>query len=230
MSRAGAASFGVAAVVHGVLLLAVPAGWWASRPARRSPQALRLELTLAAPAPVTVASRPAQAASRRSEPAAPARASAQRSVTPRRAAVTRARESPPSSAEAAPASPESGAATLSTSEPGPRGVDDTAGRGSGAARLDAGYRVVSEPSYLTRTQPAYPAQARRLQQEGVVVLTLYISAEGRLDRVEVTKSSGHRSLDEAAVAAERKSRFRPATLGGRPVPCKAEVPYRFELE
>jgi protein TonB len=89
---------------------------------------------------------------------------------------------------------------------------------------------VSQPSYLERVQPVYPPQSRRLRQEGVVVLTLFISAEGRLDRVEVARSSGHRLLDEAAVAAERKSRFRPATLGGRPVACRAEVPYRFELE
>jgi protein TonB len=89
---------------------------------------------------------------------------------------------------------------------------------------------VSQPSYLERVDPVYPAQARRLRQEGAVVLTLFISAEGRLDRIEVTKSSGHRLLDEAAVAAERKSRFRPATVEGRPVPCQAEVPYRFELE
>jgi protein TonB len=227
MSRAGAASFAVAAALHAVLLLAVPAGWWATRPAPRSPEAIRLELTLAAPVPAapTVGTTLASP-TRRSEPAP----SARRSTPPREVVPSIAPESPHSSATRAPAPEERGAGTLSAARAGP-GEGHGASTGAPAvSSIEDGYRVVSQPSYLTRVQPIYPPQALRLRQQGVVVLTLYISAEGRLDRVEVTKSSGHRALDEAAVAAEQESRFRPATLGGRPVPCKAEVPYRFELD
>ena len=97
-------------------------------------------------------------------------------------------------------------------------------------KMDGRYHILSQPYYLKRGQPDYPALARRKRQEGAVVLTVFINALGSLDKIEVKESSGIPLLDEAAVAAERKSRFRPAYVDNRPVPSKAEVPYRFKLE
>jgi periplasmic protein TonB len=57
-----------------------------------------------------------------------------------------------------------------------------------------------------------------------------VSADGLPADVTVADSSGHPSLDQAAVAAVRKWRFSPATQGGRPLPSIAEVPIRFHLE
>ena len=96
--------------------------------------------------------------------------------------------------------------------------------------MDGQYHILSQPYYLKRSQTDYPALARRKRQEGVVVLTVFINAHGSLDKIEVKESSGFPLLDEAAVAADCKSRFRPAYVDNRPVPSKAQVPYRFKLE
>lgn len=96
--------------------------------------------------------------------------------------------------------------------------------------MDGQYHILTQPYYLKRGQPEYPAVARRKRQEGVVVLTVFINALGGLDKIEIRESSGFPLLDEAAIAAERKSRFRPAYVDNRAVPAKAEVPYRFKLE
>ena len=99
-----------------------------------------------------------------------------------------------------------------------------------ALTMDGQYHLLSQPFYLRRGQPEYPALARRKRQEGAVLLTVFINALGGLDKIEVKESSGFPLLDEAAIAAERKSRFRPAYVDNRPVPSKAEVPYRFKME
>lgn len=91
------------------------------------------------------------------------------------------------------------------------------------------YLEVSQPAYLKRNDPEYPARARRARQQGTVVLALYINELGSLDKVELVQSSGHAALDEAALAAEKNSRFRPAYRGNQPVPSRAEVPYHFKL-
>jgi periplasmic protein TonB len=57
-----------------------------------------------------------------------------------------------------------------------------------------------------------------------------VSAEGSPADVGVAISSGHLTLDAAAIDAVRRWRFVPATQGGRPVPSVAEVPIRFRLE
>jgi periplasmic protein TonB len=91
------------------------------------------------------------------------------------------------------------------------------------------YQAVEQPYYRKRGRPEYPPEAKRLKQEGVLLLALFINEKGRLDKVEVVQSSGFPLLDQAAIEAEQRSRFRPAFLDGKPIACKAEVPYRFVL-
>ncbi len=98
-----------------------------------------------------------------------------------------------------------------------------------SAPMHGKYLEVSQPAYLKRNDPEYPARARRARQQGTVVLALYINELGSLDKVELVQSSGHAALDEAALDAEKKSRFRPAYRGNQPVPSRAEVPYHFKL-
>ena len=74
-----------------------------------------------------------------------------------------------------------------------------------------------------------PENARRGREEGRVIVRVAVSADGLPLDVTVASSSGHASLDAAAVAALRRWRFLPATQDGRPVPAAAEVPVRFRL-
>jgi periplasmic protein TonB len=82
----------------------------------------------------------------------------------------------------------------------------------------------------TNQRPAYPEGARRRGEQGRVVVRVAVSAEGSPLDVSVASSSGHASLDAAALAAVRRWRFVPAIQGGKPVAAAAEVPVQFRLE
>ena len=66
--------------------------------------------------------------------------------------------------------------------------------------------------------PAYPAEAMRRRQEGTVRLVVHVSTEGIPVLVELAGSSGHPSLDKAAVDAVGRWRFRPAMGAAGPLP------------
>ncbi len=81
----------------------------------------------------------------------------------------------------------------------------------------------------TNRAPTYPESARRRGEQGRVVLRVSVSSEGAPLDVEVMGTSGHPSLDSAALSAVRQWRFIPATQAGRSVAAVAEVPIRFQL-
>jgi protein TonB len=85
------------------------------------------------------------------------------------------------------------------------------------------------PSFRFRQEPAYPERARRAGAEGVVGVRLVLSSDGAVRSAELTRSSGSRLLDEAALAAARASTFAPASRNGLPVEAEAVASYRFEL-
>jgi TonB family protein len=89
--------------------------------------------------------------------------------------------------------------------------------------------VFVPPSFLTRQEPAYPERARRAGAEGVVGVRIVLAADGSVRQVELTRSSGSRQLDEAALAAARASTFAPASRNRTPVDSEAVASYRFEL-
>ena len=78
-------------------------------------------------------------------------------------------------------------------------------------------------------RPAYPPRALDLGLEGVVHLRARVSAEGDIDACEILVSSGHSSLDEAALEAVRKWRFRPARRGEVGLAHWLRIPIRFRL-
>ncbi|MFM1921664.1 MAG: hypothetical protein RLZZ303_3298 [Candidatus Hydrogenedentota bacterium] len=85
------------------------------------------------------------------------------------------------------------------------------------------------PDYLRSPQPEYPLSARRRKQQGVVLLLVDVTSQGKASRVIVKKSSGVESLDLAAIEAVRGWDFHPARDGGTAVPAEIEVPIRFVL-
>ena len=86
----------------------------------------------------------------------------------------------------------------------------------------------SQPQPISTPAPRYPAQALRRGEEGTVMVSARISADGVPSSVEVARSSGSRLLDRAAVDAVRRWRFRPAMADGRPVEGRVQVPISFE--
>lgn len=89
--------------------------------------------------------------------------------------------------------------------------------------------VLARPLYTTNPPPPYPRLARKLGHEGVVQLEALISVAGRVDDLRIAASSGHESLDAAALEAVRSWRFSAGQRNGQPVAMRVRVPVRFSL-
>ncbi|MEE8447665.1 MAG: energy transducer TonB [Gemmatimonadota bacterium] len=86
------------------------------------------------------------------------------------------------------------------------------------------------PTLLNERLPfEYPSDAWRDRIGGETVLRLRISSDGIVDSITVERSSGHRSLDSAAVAGATKLRYKPARQGERAVPVWATLPIRYPM-
>ena len=77
--------------------------------------------------------------------------------------------------------------------------------------------------------PLYPAQARRRQQQGTVWLDVRLDAQGRQMEQQVLRSSGVKSLDQAALAAVKKWQFLPELHNGVGVPSRVHIPIEFAV-
>lgn len=78
--------------------------------------------------------------------------------------------------------------------------------------------------------PRYPSGLIRQGLQGETLLRVRVGIDGRPARIEIERSSGHRELDRAALAAVRRWRFHPATEAGQPVPSWVIVPVGFRLD
>jgi protein TonB len=76
--------------------------------------------------------------------------------------------------------------------------------------------------------PVYPIEAQLHNEHGLVVVVIHVAANGVASGVDVQQSSGVDILDQAAVAAVRKWRFRPAIKDGQAVPF--DFPFEFIFE
>jgi TonB family protein len=77
--------------------------------------------------------------------------------------------------------------------------------------------------------PEYPRIARQSGWEGVVILSVNVTRDGRAESVRIRQSSGYRVLDEKAVEAIRKWRFfeeRTRTI----IPGVRDLKIRFSLD
>jgi protein TonB len=72
--------------------------------------------------------------------------------------------------------------------------------------------------------PAYPLQARREGHQGQVELLYHVTKEGKVEGIQIAKSSGFKDLDQEAVKAVSAYRFVPGQEGW------ARHPINFELK
>ncbi|MCU0961045.1 MAG: energy transducer TonB [Pirellulaceae bacterium] len=92
------------------------------------------------------------------------------------------------------------------------------------ANLDAAaYKLPTNPA------PEYPLAARQRNEEGRVLLLVFLDADGRVVNAQLRASSGSVLLDQAAMRAVRQWRFSPARSRGVPVTSQLLVPVRFSL-
>ena len=79
-------------------------------------------------------------------------------------------------------------------------------------------------------RPRYPLIARKRGYQGRVLLTVQIAGSGQVADITIAKSSGYALLDDAAMDAVRRWRFRSASGSDGPVDTIVEVPVTFKLE
>ncbi|APV51079.1 hypothetical protein BWI17_16135 [Betaproteobacteria bacterium GR16-43] len=95
--------------------------------------------------------------------------------------------------------------------------------------------VTAEPprfdmAYLNNPAPSYPSLSRRSREQGQVMLRVRVDPAGRVESIEVHKTSGFPRLDDAALAAVRRWKFQPARQGTQAIAGWALVPIHFQLE
>ncbi len=86
-----------------------------------------------------------------------------------------------------------------------------------------------KPRIINRIQPIYPAQARRKEINGRVMLRFVVDREGRVRNVKVVRARPEGIFEENAIEAVRKWRFKPGYFSGEPVNTRVTVPIKFEM-
>lgn len=89
--------------------------------------------------------------------------------------------------------------------------------GGGEVAASASPETTQAPVLVGLIKPEYPAMARKMQIQGDVVMRLSVDASGKVTNVEMVKPIGRGGLDDAAMAAARNARFKPATRNGAAV-------------
>ncbi len=99
------------------------------------------------------------------------------------------------------------------------------GFGGGAYRIGGG---VSAPVPIFRPEPEYSEEARKAKWQGAVLLQLVVDENGVPKDIKVVRSLGL-GLDQKAIEAVQKWRFKPGLKDGKPVPVSANIEVNFRL-
>lgn len=97
-----------------------------------------------------------------------------------------------------------------------------------AARLEPVEPVSTPVVVLSKPLPSYTSEARELKIQGDVTLRVRFTASGQAEVLGVVDGLGH-GLDERAVKAAERIRFKPATRDGHPIDQISLVRITFQL-
>jgi TonB family protein len=99
------------------------------------------------------------------------------------------------------------------------------GVGGGVFRVGGG---VSQPAVIFKVDPEYSEEARKAKYSGTVMLAVIVDVQGHARDIHVVKSLGM-GLDEKAIEAVEKWKFKPGMKGGEPVNVRATIEVNFRL-
>ncbi len=102
------------------------------------------------------------------------------------------------------------------------------GGGTGGDSYHRG-QGASDPSVLSQVDPEFSEEARKAKFQGLCVLTIIVEADGTPSNIRVRGGLGM-GLDEKAIEAVKKWRFRPSMKNGRPVrygPVEVDVDFHL---
>lgn len=86
----------------------------------------------------------------------------------------------------------------------------------------------SRPELTHSVQPDYTKEAIQGHVEGAVLVQFVVDERGHTKDIQIKRSLGS-GLDEKAVKAVEKWRFKPATKDGKPVPVQTSAEIKFQL-
>lgn len=98
-------------------------------------------------------------------------------------------------------------------------------QGPGAYRIGSG---VSQPTLIHKEEPSYSEEARAAHIEGSVQVEIVVDEQGVPKDLRIRRSLGY-GLDEKAIEAVKRWRFRPGLKEGQPVPVLAMIDVSFRL-
>ncbi|XBS69716.1 energy transducer TonB [Acerihabitans sp. KWT182] len=216
----------LALLAHGLLLWAV-AGVRSTPPRLSSPAmqpVMEISLAPSLPAPPEKQAVPDTSKdavlSKDPEPPSPV----QRAVRQKPASPRPVKHSHPSAAPNKAAPPPSSPAKEQVAEA--QKASDTPATAPGAP---AATQPVFDAAYLNNPPPDYPRLARRMHQQGTVMLNVLVTVNGAAGEVDIAQSSGSDVLDDAARQAVKRWRFIPAKRGAETVAGWVRVPVVFRL-
>lgn len=86
------------------------------------------------------------------------------------------------------------------------------------------------PTLIERVPPKYTPDAMRARIQGSVWIECVVQADGTVGNARIIQSLDRRfGLDEEAMAAARRWRFRPGLLNGKPVPVVVTIELMFSV-
>ena len=81
---------------------------------------------------------------------------------------------------------------------------------------------------MRKVEPEYSEEARKKKYQGSVLLYIQVDPQGKAINIRVLHSLGL-GLDEKAIQAVKKWKFRPGFKDGKPVTVEAQVEVNFRL-
>jgi protein TonB len=109
-----------------------------------------------------------------------------------------------------------------------RGVGDGEAGPPGISRGADARHKATLPQLIQQVEPEFSEEARKAKYSGVVILTIEVDTNGRTRAFRILQSPGL-GLDEKAIEAVAKWRFRPGYRDGKPVVTSATVEVNFRL-
>ncbi|MFL0791632.1 MAG: energy transducer TonB [Prochlorococcus sp.] len=111
---------------------------------------------------------------------------------------------------------------LSSTTKSGSGSSSAARKGAKSNSQVATRSAVRQVVCVVCAKPNYPRKALASGIEGQPVVMVSIGSSGRVEGVSMRRSSGNKAIDQAALTAARRSRFKP-------VPGGARIPIQYEL-
>ena len=131
-------------------------------------------------------------------------------------------------------SPLAGAVTSEPAGDSPGRGNGPGGDGAGPSGFGDASRVgwpgVTTPVVITQVKPQYTAEAMRAKVQGLVMVECVVMPDGTVGDARIVRSLDPRfGLDQEAIMAAKKWRFKPGLLNGTPVPVIVTIELSFTL-